>query len=362
MLGAGYGVLGVFQVDSVVHRRSSEYHVSFRVAEENVDQMVSNLRERGIEPGGPVSPDGTLSLPGRVNGRSRGRRVKQETRSDHTDVTFCPGLPGVSAARRLVPLSLVALLAATLPGGGTAQSRSDSVVAESPSGETATLQGTVASRIDGRGVSGARVFLRELNRGGISEPDGTFEIADLPPGEYYVAIEYFGLSTNERLIELRAGHLTRVAFLLQQEVLEVAGLVVEVRRPPQPAAAWMEPFRQRMAEGFGHFVTREDIEERRPRLVSDLFRRIPGIYVTSGGFAGSQLLLRRGGRQCEPALWVDGILTGRYPIDDLHPDDIEGIEVYRRASETPLQFNRGSCGSILIWTRSGGEDDTDREL
>jgi outer membrane receptor protein involved in Fe transport len=265
----------------------------------------------------------------------------------------------VRVARRLAPLSLVAFLAATLPGEGIAQTPADSTVSESPPSETATLRGTVASRIDGRGVSGARVLLPELSRGGITEPDGTFEIADLPPGSYDVQVRYFNYSTNERPVQLRAGHVTRATFLLEQDVLEVAELVVEVRRPPSQPEIWMADFRRRRAEGFGHFVTREDIEEKRPRRASDLFRQIPGLFVTAAGFEGSKLYLRRGARQCEPALWVDGVLTGRYPIDDLHPDDIEGIEVYRRPSETPLQFQRGSCGSVLIWTRSGADDRTD---
>jgi hypothetical protein len=37
-------------VDTVVHRLPAEYHISFRVAEKDVDQMVHHLRERGIEP------------------------------------------------------------------------------------------------------------------------------------------------------------------------------------------------------------------------------------------------------------------------------------------------------------------------
>lgn len=43
-------MLGLFQVDAVVHRQAAEYHISFRVTEEDVDRMVPYLRERGIEP------------------------------------------------------------------------------------------------------------------------------------------------------------------------------------------------------------------------------------------------------------------------------------------------------------------------
>jgi len=35
--------------------------------------------------------------------------------------------------------------------------------------------------------------------------------------------------------------------------------------------------------------------------------------------------------------------------------DVIGIEIYRTSSETPLQFLgvAQSCGTIVIWTRSG---------
>lgn len=43
-------MLGLFQVDSIAHRHAAEYHVSFRVAAEDAEGMVSYLRERAIEP------------------------------------------------------------------------------------------------------------------------------------------------------------------------------------------------------------------------------------------------------------------------------------------------------------------------
>ena len=43
-------MLGLFEVEAIAHRHAAEYHVSFRVAEEDTDRMVPWLRERGIEP------------------------------------------------------------------------------------------------------------------------------------------------------------------------------------------------------------------------------------------------------------------------------------------------------------------------
>lgn len=48
-------MLGLFRVDAVEHRHAAEYHVAFRVAEEDADGMIPYLLERGIE---PVHPPG----------------------------------------------------------------------------------------------------------------------------------------------------------------------------------------------------------------------------------------------------------------------------------------------------------------
>lgn len=56
-------MLGLFQVDAIVHRHAAEYHISFRVAEEDVERMIPYLHERGIE---PVHPP-TAPLKGPMN-------------------------------------------------------------------------------------------------------------------------------------------------------------------------------------------------------------------------------------------------------------------------------------------------------
>ena len=43
-------MLGLFEIDEIDHRHPAEYHISFRIAEENADQMISFLQERDIQP------------------------------------------------------------------------------------------------------------------------------------------------------------------------------------------------------------------------------------------------------------------------------------------------------------------------
>jgi hypothetical protein len=54
-------------------------------------------------------------------------------------------------------------------------------------------------------------------------------------------------------------------------------------------------------------------------------------------------------------MYVDGVAFGRADdvLDQVGPTDIEGIEIYRRATEVPPEFGglQARCGVILVWTR-----------
>lgn len=54
--GGSRWMLGLFVVDEISHRHPAESHVALRVAEEQVDEMISYLRKRGIQ---PVHPEGS---------------------------------------------------------------------------------------------------------------------------------------------------------------------------------------------------------------------------------------------------------------------------------------------------------------
>lgn len=43
-------MLGFFEVDEIKHRHPAEYHIAFRMAEQEADQMIPYLVEGGIDP------------------------------------------------------------------------------------------------------------------------------------------------------------------------------------------------------------------------------------------------------------------------------------------------------------------------
>jgi outer membrane cobalamin receptor len=122
------------------------------------------------------------------------------------------------------------------------------------------------------------------------------------------------------------------------------------------AAGKLREFYERAQTGFGHFVTRSQIEERSARVASDLLYGIPGLQVTPSAFGGNTVRLSRVTTGCRsPVVFVDGVKIYGADLDGaLNPEDIAGIEVYTRASNVPQVFNlqgAAACGVIAIWTR-----------
>lgn len=220
----------------------------------------------------------------------------------------------------------------------------------------AELLGRVVSAQTGKPIDGARVSVPDLGVGAVSGAEGEFLIRGLPAGEFSVRVQYLGHATNERPVRLEDGHVTRAVYLLDRDVLEVADLQVTVRR-----SEGREPrsnFRRRMEERrFGAFITREDIEEHDPQHTSDMLREIPGLKVTPVEFGQATVYMTGGtGSRCRPTVFLDGLPAEGFQVDNLQPEAVEGIEVYRRPSEIPAEFKGVGpveCGVLAIWSQTG---------
>jgi hypothetical protein len=184
---------------------------------------------------------------------------------------------------------------------------------------------------------------------------GTFAFRAPMPGTYRLRAEGGGYRTAVTpAMELRAGDDVALALRLLPDTIQLRPIVVTAsnRRPAGRLGGFYDRMSRRIA---GHFITRDDIEKRNPLVVSDLLRTIPGLDVrpSSLGF-GHDVRTVEG---CRPAIFLDGLpltpLRGE-SIDHLvNPMDVEGIEVYRHPTEAPVEFQRGNCGAIVIWTRTG---------
>lgn len=137
-------------------------------------------------------------------------------------------------------------------------------------------------------------------------------------------------------------------------------------------------FEERRLAGFGHFITRAELEQQENRRTSDILARIPGLTVKrgTGGYAwiassrGQMTIVRqpnpgrldqeRGARPaCFSNVYVDGAIVytsglgDLFDVNQIGPNQIEAIEYYSSAAQIPARFNRtnSACGVLVIWTR-----------
>ena len=229
---------------------------------------------------------------------------------------------------------------------------------------TTTLTGRVLEGGSGKPIDRAVVLLNG-NAVAVSEDDGRFRVSGVPIvwGSNQVLVG--GLSYADEITELwiaDPNETFELSVTLRPLPIELAGIVVEGDRTLLSFNRRMQPFYERRERGFGRFFTRLEIEERNPIEFTDLMRGVPGVLLTQVGLSSWHIEFSRAGqgfkRCASPLIYLDGIFVGganRYvDLNSLvHPDQLEGIEIYKGLAQVPARFGRSgnACGVIVIWTR-----------
>jgi hypothetical protein len=237
------------------------------------------------------------------------------------------------------------------------------------------VRGIVVDAGTGAPIPSARVVLSASHGGWAGElhtdSAGSFSFSDVRSGAYNLRLRRVGYRNSGGSLRLSADSI--VELRLRMAVASVAlEPVTVVARSPRQVSPVLRGFYQRMSNGPGRFVTREEIESQRPTRVTDVLRHLPNLNSTQGRGGVGGAAMSRGGTtdRCTMVFFVDGMMVGnpsqgtpwsRGPrtdraIDDyVQPGDIEGIEIYRGESDTPAEFvtRHVGCGTIVIWTRRG---------
>lgn len=116
---------------------------------------------------------------------------------------------------------------------------------------------------------------------------------------------------------------------------------------------------------IGYFISRDQIDRKSYRSLSQLLRTVPGINAFPLNTGGSTVRIRE--RQCRPLVWLDGVPmpAGEVDLDAIPVSTLHGIEVYSGSTTTPQDFaTSGSttCGSIVLWSRGRDTDPLPRPV
>jgi hypothetical protein len=188
-----------------------------------------------------------------------------------------------------------------------------------------------------------------------SDDSGSYRMSGIGPGSVQLFARRIGYAPETLSVVIVEGQVQRVDFVLTSVPVELQAALIRA----DPTRGKMGPFNTRRARGIGSFVTRSEIEKRQANSVSELLRYIPGVGVIQRMAGEPQpIQMRRSPstssqNKCAVAMYVDGQPYPNGNVDDFPPLSIEGIEVYKSASEIPADFRTrdSMCGLIAIWTR-----------
>lgn len=197
-----------------------------------------------------------------------------------------------------------------------------------------------------------------------SAHDGAFVLQAPDPGSFYVRATALGYRPMlDGVAELSEDGVLPVVFFLVPDPLEVEGVEATAERERVEQFLESQDFYERQQDGFGYFITPEEIEKRNVRDFVRLFQNRP--VEVKGGLTGTELRIRRAfcGRDY-PTIWVNGVLVGpgwRRPGGALERVvsvyDILAVEIYTGPASTPLQWSGtnllSGCGTIVFWTKGG---------
>lgn len=183
---------------------------------------------------------------------------------------------------------------------------------------------------------------------------GQFVFRDLPARRHIVRVRRVGYAPTYLAADLTDSTSARVRIVVRQFAGQNLGLVVVNAKR---GSARMQGFlsRSEKGNGWGKFLTADDIEARHPIRTSDLFLALPGVRVNRNAFGSGTLTGRSG---CRLAVFINGFPApqrGSGGIDDLvNPMDLAGVEVYNGIGGVPAELTAmggNNCGTVGLWTK-----------
>jgi hypothetical protein len=232
------------------------------------------------------------------------------------------------------------------------------------------IRGTVVEKVSLQPIREVGVvLLDQKNRtrmGALTDSLGNYRIVAPAAGSYRLSFQRIGLKPLQVATTLKPGDeavlnvtLTQIAVTLTPVEVSEKGIV---DRPPGNPHLYDE-FLARRSLGFGHFLTRKDIEARNAQRTEQLFDNIPGLKVRSRGTqwflqsqrcSGGSIPGFGGGFKLRPLIFIDGFLipdTATVLLGEYKPDQIEAVEIYQGASEMPANAKGDGCFAIYLWLR-----------
>jgi TonB family protein len=219
---------------------------------------------------------------------------------------------------------------------------------------TGGIRGIVRDSI-GQAIIGAQIAISGSRLIVETDDSGRFELAKVRPGMLTLKFRRLGFQPDTVELVVLAGKTIPLDVTLARLNVSLTPVVITGR---SDLKGWREGFYHRKTIGAGHYFTAADIDKRNPRLLSDMFRGVPGVTVQPSRGMIRNALRFRGKGGCAPLTVLDGtpLAAAEFDIDLITPFSVAAVELYP-GSIVPPQFTvapgigRRTCGAVVIWSK-----------
>lgn len=205
---------------------------------------------------------------------------------------------------------------------------------------------------------------------GITDARGRFVYAPPRPGKVVLLLRRLGYNPGTVSVDIAAGDTVRVTYALTVAPQTLS--TVAVTDTTNSRSPFLTGFDRRLANhaGSATYITRTEIDKRKPSQTTDLLRRVISITVVDS--SGILMAVSRRVQKpvkgpagvldlanCPLQVAVDGQLKEwGYAVNAITPEEIHGIEIYPGPASIPAEYasmrRDAACGLIMIWTRRRG--------
>jgi hypothetical protein len=264
---------------------------------------------------------------------------------------FAPTLASLDSLEHLLAARATAdsTIIADAASVGSAASNADSTPPELALTGTAIVSGTVRTT-SGQVVSGAEVRVRDARPFSMTDDAGRFVLSGLPTGTQVLVVRKLGYALGEIPIDLRPDTRREETVRLGR-AFALDSVRVLAKRPPLAEFEY-----DRRTNMFGHFLTLSDIQRSQAKKTSDLLSRLGGYVMQGRGRYVKRMAGQLGPPGTVPCRGANVVIDGTegWDVNDVSPNQIAGIELYKDAASAPLKYaGRADCGLIVIWLRPG---------
>lgn len=239
--------------------------------------------------------------------------------------------------------------------------------------QTGTIVGRVTDQRSAQAIPSVSIQIEGTKLGGVTNENGQFRVANVPPGQHVVSARRIGYASQRRSVAVVGGSDVTADFALQGGAIALDEVVVT-------GTAGAQELRS-----VGHVVSTIDaadvMAKGEPPDVSSLLKgRTPGVAILerSGRLGSGPTIQIRGrssiGLENSPLVYIDGIrvnnATATGPVgvsgglggqgsafagrlNDIQPDDIESIQIIKGPAASTIYGTEAANGVVQIITKKG---------